>query len=111
METKHTYDLFDTLLLLESREEALKFFKDLCTPQEIEDLQERWRVCQLLEGESLSYREIHKQTRASLTTIGRVARFLKTEPYQGYTALLQKVKSKKAQLSDKRSSIKHGENK
>ncbi|MFC3907574.1 YerC/YecD family TrpR-related protein [Legionella dresdenensis] len=85
-------DLYDALLLLENREEAFNFIKDLCTPQEINALTERWRVCQMLKKGDLSYREIHARTGASLTTIGRVARFLKDEPYQGYEAILAKIK-------------------
>jgi uncharacterized protein YerC len=42
--------------------------------------------------EELSYREIHKITRASLTTIGRVARFLRDESYGGYRNILKKEK-------------------
>lgn len=88
-------DLCQTLLLLESTDEAYHFLKDLCTPQEIAALAERWRVCKLLEKGDLSYREIQHATQASLTTIGRVARFLKDEPHQGYAALLKKIKNKK----------------
>lgn len=87
-------DLFSALLSLETREEALNFFKDLCTPQEIAALQERWRVCQLLERGDLSYRDIHGITGASLATIGRVARFLKEEQYGGYKNILEKAKRK-----------------
>jgi TrpR-related protein YerC/YecD len=85
-------ELCDAFLLLETREEAYNFLKDLCTPQEITTLTERWRVCQLLEKGDLSYREIHRMTSASLTTIGRVARFLKDESYHGYRTLLEKTK-------------------
>ncbi|MBS0186085.1 MAG: transcriptional regulator [Proteobacteria bacterium] len=84
-------NLFDSILMLKTPQEMENFFKDLCTPQEISALKERWKVCQLLEGEDLSYREIHNLTGASLTTIGRVARFLKEEPYQGYKTLLMKL--------------------
>lgn len=84
--------LCDALLLLENREEAYLFLKDLCTPQELNALSERWRVCQLLADGELSYRDIHKVTGASLTTIGRVARFLKDEPYHGYRIILNRLK-------------------
>lgn len=83
-------DLVDAFLALETRDEAYSFLKDLCTPQEIMALTERWKVCQLLERGDLSYREINKITGASLATIVRVARFLKTEPYHGYRSVLQK---------------------
>ena len=89
-------DLYETLLLLENREEAYNFLKDLCTPQEIIALNERWRVCQLLDAGKLSYREIHAATGASITTVGRVARFLKDEPYKGYRAMLDKIRKVRA---------------
>lgn len=88
-------DLFDALLLLESKLDAYNFFKDLCTPQEIAALTERWRVCQLLDAGELSYRDIHAATGASITTVGRVARFLKDEPYKGYRSVLDKIKNRK----------------
>ncbi len=83
--------LSEALLLLEKKEEAMLFLRDLCTPQEILNLSERWRVCQLLNQGNLSYREIHTETGASLATIVRVARFLKNEPFQGYKSVLNKI--------------------
>lgn len=84
-------DLCDALLLLKTRKEAFNFLKDLCTPREISALAERWRVCKLLEKKDLSYREIHTATGASLVTIGRVARFLKNEPHDGYRTILKRI--------------------
>jgi len=93
VEPKKLNPLCDALLALESREEAYNFLKDLCTPQELKTLAERWHVCQILNQGNLSYREIHRITGASLTTIGRVARFLKNEPYNGYRAILNKIQT------------------
>ncbi len=87
-------ELFDALLLLKNRDEMARFMKDLCTPQELTALAERWRVCQLLHEKELSYREINAQTGTSLATITRVARFLKDEPYQGYTIVIERIKKK-----------------
>jgi len=92
---KNLDELCTALLLLETLEEARNFLKDLCTPKEISSLAERWRVCRLLENKDLSYREIHRATGASLTTIGRVSRFLKNEPYHGYLKILNKLKRMK----------------
>lgn len=88
---KAVVDLCEALLLLETKEEAYNFLKDLCTPKEMVALAERWKVCKLLEKGDMSYRDIHLSTGASLTTIGRVARFLKDEPYHGYLAILNKI--------------------
>ena len=89
---KATHDLCAAILRLETLGETYNFIKDLCTPQEIKSLSERWRVCQLLDEGKLSYRDIRQVTGASLTTIGRVARFLKDEPYHGYKSVLNKIK-------------------
>lgn len=91
-ENQNLNELCEALLLLKTKGEALNFLKDLCTPQEAKALSERWRVCQLLAGGELSYRQIHEISGASLTTIGRVARFLKNEPYQGYSTILNRIK-------------------
>lgn len=85
-------DLCEAFLQLKTRKEMYNFLKDLCTPQEMVALAERWRVCKLLEKGDLSYRDIRDITGASLTTIGRVARFLKDEPYHGYQMLLTRLK-------------------
>ncbi len=85
------FELIHALTRLEDPLEAKNFLHDLCTPQEIRSLNERWRVAQLLNTNTLSYREISEKTGASLTTIGRVARFLKDENYGGYRLMLQKL--------------------
>jgi len=87
---KNIKALCKALLLLETEKEAYNFLKDLCTPAELNAIAERWQICKCL-NEGLSYREIHAQLGASLTTIGRVARFLKDEPYQGYAVLLERL--------------------
>ncbi len=89
--------LCQAFLLLETEEEAFHFLKDLCTPAELTALAERWIISQALY-DGLSYRDIHTKVGASLTTIGRVARFLKDEPYGGYATLLQKLENKKPEV-------------
>lgn len=67
--------LCEALLGLSGVDEMRAFLHDLCTPAEIEVMVDRWRVVPyLLEGRS--YREIHERTSVSITTIGRVARYL-----------------------------------
>ena len=65
------------MLTLRTVEEVRAFFQDLCTPAELQALADRWSVVALLQ-EGRPYREIHKLTGVSVTTIGRVARFLVT---------------------------------
>ena len=90
-----TKELYEAILLLKNTEEIHRFFKDLCTPQEITALSERWRVCKILDQRQLSYREINSEIGASLATIGRVARFLNNESYGGYQLVLERMKSSK----------------
>lgn len=86
--------LYQAVLKLETLEECYAFFHDLCTPGEIGAMKERWNVAQLLEKGDLSYRQIHEETGVSIATIGRVARFLKTENYRGYELILERMKDK-----------------
>ena len=96
----HHLNLFEAVVMLENPEEVANFLKDLCTPQELKALQERWEVCQLLADGELSYRQISKQTGSSTTTIGRVSRFLNDEPYKGYRRLLDKIKKEKKDVQE-----------
>jgi TrpR-related protein YerC/YecD len=65
------------LAALKTPEEVRAFLRDLCTPAEIQAMADRWAAVEPLER-GMSYRQIHKLTGVSLTTIGRVARFLKS---------------------------------
>ncbi len=67
--------LFQAVLTLRNVEECRDFFRDLCTPAELQALADRWSVVGLLQ-QGIPYREIHRLTGVSVTTIGRVARFL-----------------------------------
>jgi len=74
------------LLALRTLPALRAFMRDLCTPAELEALTDRWRVVPyLLDG--VAYREIHERTAVSVTTIGRVARFL-SQGNGGYRAAL-----------------------
>ena len=85
--------LFGAVLTLKSVEECRAFFRDLCTPAELQALADRWAVVGLLQaGEP--YREIHKQTGVSVTTIGRVARYL-SNGNGGYTLAAQRLEQER----------------
>ncbi len=92
--TKEFKSLMSAFLALENADECARFLFDICTPREIRDLSERWLVARLLDEGKLSYRDIHAQTGISVTTIGRVARFLQQENYQGYRILIDRLKKK-----------------
>ena len=81
--------LSEALLSLESAQEVRKFLQDLCTPAELEAMVDRWRVAQLLD-QGYSYRDIREMTEVSVTTIGRVARFMEMGA-GGYRTALQRI--------------------
>jgi TrpR-related protein YerC/YecD len=82
--------LFNAILTLQTVEECRAFFRDLCTPAELQALADRWAVVGLLQ-DGIPYREIHKQTGVSVTTIGRVARYL-TSGNGGYAVAVNRLK-------------------
>jgi len=86
-----TEALLCALTSMRNRGELLRFLTDLCTPAELRALVARWQVAKLLNAGDLSYREISEKTGASTTTVGRVARFLNEESYQGYRIALDRV--------------------
>jgi TrpR-related protein YerC/YecD len=63
------------ILTLRSVEECRAFLRDLCTPAELQAMADRWAVVECLRR-GLPYREVQRATGVSLTTIGRVARYL-----------------------------------
>ena len=67
--------LFDAILRLDSRVDAERFFRDLCTLTEIRDMAQRWAVVRLLD-EGMHYAQISRQTGASTATITRIASWL-----------------------------------
>lgn len=86
--------LCQALLSLRDESEMEAFLRDLCTPAELEVLVDRWRVVPyLLEG--VAYREIHERTAVSITTIGRVARFL-NQGNGGYLAAAARASRRRA---------------
>lgn len=82
--------LCKALLALRDVSEMRAFLRDLCTPAELEALIDRWSVVPyVLAG--TPYREIHEHTAVSITTIGRVARFLNAGS-GGYRAAAARLK-------------------
>ena len=75
-QTKEITELCEAVASLRSAEEASRFLRDLCTRSELEAMAHRWQVARLLE-EGLPYLEISRRTRASTTTVTRVAHWLR----------------------------------
>lgn len=96
-------DLAQAIHALANPEQCFKLLQDLCTPAELEAIVDRWRVARLLE-QGMPYRQIHERTGVSVTTVGRVARYL-IDGSGGYAAALATLsKSSKQKQSPKSSS-------
>ncbi len=88
---KATEKLFSAILKLESMEECLHFFDDLCTIKELCDLSQRFCVAEML-SEGKNYQEISRETGASTATISRVNRCLSYGD-GGYRTVLERLQS------------------
>jgi len=86
------HSLSEALCSLNTADEVRQFLEDLCTPAEIEAMVDRWRVAQLLDR-GHTYRDISELTQVSVTTIGRVARFMEMGA-GGYRTVLDRFRSK-----------------
>ena len=84
--------LYGAILTLRSVEECREFFRDLCTPAELQAMADRWTVVEYLQRD-MPYREIHRLTGVSVTTIGRVARYL-TSGNGGYATATSRLKGR-----------------
>ena len=85
------------VISLQSPEECRNFLRDLCTPAELQALVDRWQVVELLE-DGLTYRRINELTGVSVTTIGRVARFL-ADGFGGYRTAVDRAASRNTPTS------------
>ena len=84
-----TNALLDAILRLEDRQEAERFFRDLCTLGELRDMAQRWAVVrQLADGRH--YAEISRATGASTATITRIASWL-NHGEGGYRRMLERL--------------------
>ena len=93
--TTETDDLLEAILSLRTLDEAQRFFRDLCTLQEIEAMTHRWQAARLLD-QGLPYLEVAAQTGASTTTVTRVAQWLRRGA-DGYRLVLDRRASKTPQ--------------
>ena len=72
---EHSMALYETILKLKDTEECVRFFEDLCTPNELRSLEQRFDVAVYLQ-QGLVYLDILEKTGASSATSSRVKRWM-----------------------------------
>ena len=89
-QNKKSKALFKAILRLKTPEEAARFFRDLCTIEEIEEMANRWEAARLLD-KGVSYRDIARKLGMSTTTVSRIANWL-NNGMDGYKLVLKKFR-------------------
>jgi TrpR-related protein YerC/YecD len=92
-QTKEIRELSEAIASLRSADEAGRFLRDLCTRSELEAMAHRWQVARLLDA-GLPYLEISRRTRASTTTVTRVAHWLRYGE-DGYRLMLDRLRRRR----------------
>ena len=72
---EHKLALYEAILRLQSLDECLDFFEDICAMTELQALEQRFEVARMLKNDKV-YLEIIQATNASSATISRVNRVL-----------------------------------
>ncbi len=68
-------DMYRAILKLETLEECIDFFDDICAMTELRSMEQRYEVANMLKQNKV-YTEIMQSTNASSATISRVNRML-----------------------------------
>ena len=85
--------LFAAILQLQTAEECHKFFEDICTIKEVQDMAQRLDAAILLD-EGAGYQQISEQVGISTATISRVSRCLNYGA-GGYRLAIDRMKEEK----------------
>ncbi|MBQ7088827.1 MAG: hypothetical protein IJN04_04215 [Clostridia bacterium] len=85
--------LFEVILQLKDKEECRKFFEDICTIKEVQDMAQRLDAAILLD-EGAGYQTIGEQVGISTATISRVSRCLNYGS-GGYRMAINRLKEEK----------------
>lgn len=84
-------DMYKAILTLETVDECVQFFDDLCSVTEIKAMEQRYQVAELLH-QGLVYNDILDKTGASSATISRVNRSLQYGA-DGYEMVFARLKA------------------
>ena len=82
--------LFKAVLNLKTTEDCYKFFEDICTIKELQDMAQRLDVAFLLT-EGMNYQKISQEVNVSTATISRVSKCLNYGS-GGYKAAIEQIK-------------------
>jgi TrpR-related protein YerC/YecD len=85
--------LFEAILRLRDTEECSRFFEDICTINELNEMAKRLRVAEML-CDGKSYVQISQETGVSTATISRVNRCL-SYGSNGYALAMDRLKEDK----------------
>lgn len=82
-------ELFRAILILKTRNEARRFFRDLLTEKELIEFGNRWKTARML-SKNIPYIEIKRETGLSSTTVARVSKWLNSGK-NGYKLILNRL--------------------
>ncbi|MBR0351978.1 MAG: TrpR-like protein [Oscillospiraceae bacterium] len=85
-------EMYKAILSLETVDECMQFFDDLCTVSEILAMEQRYHVASCLD-DGMIYTDILAETGASSATISRVNRSLQYGS-GGYETVFSRIKGK-----------------
>ena len=94
-------DMYKAVLQLETIEECMDFFEDICAETELRAIEQRFDVAKMLYQEKV-YSDIMSATSASTATISRVNRVL-----NGGTGMLEKSFRRLEESEEKKESNKY----
>ena len=89
LQNPETDELFRAILALETVEECYRFFEDVSTIKELQDLSQRFAVARMLT-EGRVYSDVQRETGASTATISRVNKALNYGS-DGYTLIFERL--------------------
>lgn len=91
LDASNLNDLYQAFSVLKTPDEVSMFLQDLCTPQELVAIAQRYQIAKLL-SEDCRYSEIVAKTGTSTATISRVNRSLSMVSYGGYAIVFDRLK-------------------
>ena len=82
-------EFFKAILALKTNQECYRFFEDVCTVKEIQEMALRWAVARKL-ATGATYQAVVEETGASTATVARVKKYLDYGA-DGYKLMLRRL--------------------